>query len=225
MDIVDSLEDSVDAIEPEVVEALKSNQVERIAATLATLGIAYSVYQSRAGELAAKMVGTVNQANREGFRSALQWSIGGFQLKDIVLEENIGQALKARVLENTALIQSIPERFHADLSTLLYEEASGGGKGESLASKLQRLYGVTERRAKFIARDQTAKANGSLTEIRQKNLGITSYIWQTAMDERVRPSHAVKHGRKFDWDNPPPDTGHPGQDFNCRCVAIGLVKV
>ncbi|MEM7617627.1 MAG: hypothetical protein AAF195_04525, partial [Pseudomonadota bacterium] len=30
--------------------------------------------------------------------------------------------------------------------------------------------------------------------------------------------HSVNDGRIFFWDNPPP-TGHPGEDYNCRCHA------
>jgi len=44
------------------------------------------------------------------------------------------------------------------------------------------------------------------------------YIWRTQGDDRVRPSHAANEGRIFAWDDPPP-TGHPGEDFGCRCTA------
>lgn len=46
----------------------------------------------------------------------------------------------------------------------------------------------------------------------------THYIWRTSGDDKVRPSHAVNNGRIFSWDNPP-ETGHPGEDYNCRCTA------
>lgn len=44
------------------------------------------------------------------------------------------------------------------------------------------------------------------------------YIWRTAGDDKVRPSHAANEGKVFAWDNPPP-TGNPGDAGNCRCVA------
>lgn len=46
----------------------------------------------------------------------------------------------------------------------------------------------------------------------------THYIWRTQGDSRVRPSHAANDGRIFAWDDPP-GTGHPGEDFGCRCWA------
>ena len=46
----------------------------------------------------------------------------------------------------------------------------------------------------------------------------THYIWRTRRDGKVRPSHAVNNGKIFSWDNPP-STGHPGEDYGCRCMA------
>jgi len=34
----------------------------------------------------------------------------------------------------------------------------------------------------------------------------------------VRESHAANDGKIFAWDAPPP-TGHPGEDYGCRCTA------
>ncbi len=48
--------------------------------------------------------------------------------------------------------------------------------------------------------------------------GSTHYIWRTQEDDKVRLSHAANDGRLFAWDTRP-DTGHPGEDYNCRCWA------
>lgn len=46
----------------------------------------------------------------------------------------------------------------------------------------------------------------------------THYIWHTAGDDKVRPSHAANEGLVFAWNNPPP-TGNPGDEYGCRCTA------
>ncbi|MGK2872444.1 MAG: phage minor head protein [Alphaproteobacteria bacterium] len=51
----------------------------------------------------------------------------------------------------------------------------------------------------------------------------THYIWRTRGDGRVRATHAANNGRIFSWDNVPP-TGHPGEDFGCRCTAEPYVR-
>ena len=50
----------------------------------------------------------------------------------------------------------------------------------------------------------------------------THYIWRTRGDGKVRPSHAANDGKIFAWDDPPP-TGHPGEDYGCRCTAEPFV--
>ena len=45
------------------------------------------------------------------------------------------------------------------------------------------------------------------------------YVWQTQHDKKVRPSHRANDGHLFDWSSPP-DTGHPGPEYRCRCQAI-----
>lgn len=51
----------------------------------------------------------------------------------------------------------------------------------------------------------------------------THYVWRTRGDGRVRASHAANNGRVFSWDYPPA-TGHPGEDYGCRCVAEPYVR-
>lgn len=51
----------------------------------------------------------------------------------------------------------------------------------------------------------------------------THYVWRTHGDGRVRAMHAANNGRIFSWDYPPA-TGHPGEDYGCRCTAEPYVR-
>lgn len=55
-------------------------------------------------------------------------------------------------------------------------------------------------------------------ERRQRELGVTHYIWRTLDDPKVRTAHAERDDRLFSWDNRFSD-GHPGHGYNCRCFA------
>ena len=60
---------------------------------------------------------------------------------------------------------------------------------------------------------------GRPTRFETKNTKpATHYIWRTRRDGKVRSSHAEREGQIFSWDNPP-EGGHPGEDFGCRCTA------
>jgi hypothetical protein len=49
------------------------------------------------------------------------------------------------------------------------------------------------------------------------------YTWKTVGDEKVRGDHASRDERRFTWDSPP-EGGHPGEDYNCRCWAEPLAE-
>ncbi|MBB4304089.1 hypothetical protein GGD81_003144 [Rhodobium orientis] len=66
---------------------------------------------------------------------------------------------------------------------------------------------------------ETYIRKGIPINLSQKQTHPTShYVWRTRGDGKVRPSHAANDGKIFAWDNPPP-TGHPGEDYGCRCIA------
>lgn len=65
----------------------------------------------------------------------------------------------------------------------------------------------------------------SLKAMMKASLQVTPrYVWLTAGDEKVRASHAANDGQIFSWDDPPP-TGNPGEEENCRCVAVPYADV
>jgi hypothetical protein len=68
---------------------------------------------------------------------------------------------------------------------------------------------------------QFQRLDGQLFQLflQQKTLGRSQYyIWHTQDDGKVRPAHAANDEGIFAWDYPPA-TGHPGEDYNCRCWA------
>lgn len=125
------------------------------------------------------------------------------------------------IAENTRLIKSIPQQYLSDVEGVIRNGVSQGLSSRDLAKQIEARFGVSQSRAKLIAVDQTAKANAALTEYRQKDLGVTEYIWETSNDERVRPKHKAADGKRYSWDKPPAVTGgyHPGRDIRCRCWA------
>jgi len=126
--------------------------------------------------------------------------------------------------QNAQLIRSLPEQELDQVAQIIERGLQEGSRFHSMTQSIQERFGITRRRAKLIARDQTSKLNASLTKLRQQELGVEEYVWQTAGDERVRATHRAHDGKKFRWDNPPKNTGHPGTDVNCRCVAVPVLE-
>lgn len=127
------------------------------------------------------------------------------------------------VAENTRLIKTIPDRYLGDVEGVIRRGVSQGLSSKDLAKQIQDRFKVSESRAKLIATDQIGKANSQLTEYRQKDLGVSAYIWQDSDDARVRPTHAAMDGKKVEWSKPPASTGgHAGQAIRCRCWAKAI---
>lgn len=64
--------------------------------------------------------------------------------------------------------------------------------------------------------DKTVEMLNVETERQDSSNG--QYIWRTVQDDHVRSSHRQREGQVFSW-NAPPEGGHPGEDYNCRCWA------
>lgn len=133
-------------------------------------------------------------------------------------EPQLASRLEAWEAENIALIRSIPETLSAQLRGALSKGFSEGQSLKDLTKIVQERTGVARNRAALIAADQIARLNGQLAEMRQRNIGITEYVWMTSQDERVRPTHRAKNGKTFKW----ADSPKPGEEIRCRCNAAPL---
>lgn len=133
---------------------------------------------------------------------------------------NIAEKVNAMTTANVQLIKSIRSQYLDKVQNAVTQSIVKGTLNKDLVQQIKDIGKTTEKRAVFIARDQSSKLNAALTQARHEDVGITKYTWSTSGDERVRESHAEKDGQVFEYANPPEDTGNPGHDFNCRCVAI-----
>lgn len=136
---------------------------------------------------------------------------------------NIAEKVNAMTAANVQLIKSIRSQYLDKVQNAVTQSLVKGTLNKDLVQQIKDIGKTTEKRAAFIARDQSSKLNAALTQARHEEVGIKKYMWSTSGDERVRESHTEKDGKVFEYANPPADTGHPGHDFNCRCVAIPVL--
>lgn len=143
----------------------------------------------------------------------------GIDFSGLMNDEDLGDAFDEAVESNIALIKSLSQRHLNRIEFAVMASLQAGTLNTSLADDLSKIEGITQNRARLIARDQLGKINSRLSQLRQQSLGITHYTWSTSLDERVRKRHANWEGDLIAWDSPPPN-GHPGQPIQCRCTAI-----
>lgn len=107
-----------------------------------------------------------------------------------------------------------------------------GQRYESLATEIQASYGISQRKAQFLARQETSLLSAKIRETRYADVGIDEYIWQAVVGTLAHPTrkmHQALNGTRQRFSDPPVDdpkgTKHnPGENYNCRCVARPVVK-
>ena len=135
-------------------------------------------------------------------------------------DDTMGPVMVDFIRQNVDLIKTIPPRFHTAIHKRLVELQRRAPFDQSQVRRMfYREFKSSGYNLRRLTRDQTNKAVGQLNLVRQKEAGVEKYRWRTAADERVRPTHHANSARIFFWDQPPPETGHPGEDIQCRCVA------
>ncbi len=174
--------------------------------------------ESEVAAHAARLSGYHKRRLIQTFRTAL-----GIDIRPVLSDVAIQPIMAAWRRENIGLIRTIPERFHEGLYRRVSETfADRPFDQQELSKVLNREFRTSGHNLRRLTRDQTSKAIGQLTRTRHQQLGIEQYRWRTAQDERVRDTHAALDGTVQRWDSPP-GVGHPGQDIQCRCVAIPIV--
>ena len=131
--------------------------------------------------------------------------------------------LNAWKRENQAFITNLSDESVQQMMDEASRAVRSGRSNKEVRDGLRKRFGISERRARTIARTEISQLNAQITRERQKELGVNTYIWITAGDQRVRDEHEDRNGREFSWDDPPPD-GHAGESINCRCSARASVE-
>lgn len=141
----------------------------------------------------------------------------------------VRNAVTAATTENVGLIRSIASQHLQGVEGAVMRSVMRGRDLGGLARELEEGYGVTKRRAAFIARDQNNKATAVINQARQLELGITQAIWRhSGAGKHPRPGH-VKAGRDrlvYDIAKGALIDGEfiqPGELINCRCVSVPVI--
>lgn len=180
---------------------------------------------------------TIDDRDKERLEKELAKKFG-VDTAYVLDQQGVGPRIEALTEQAVNTIQSIPEEYLDGVKTAILNQYANipMPEGRTLAQQIAHLGGVTESRAQFIARDQTAKMTSSVQQARQTELGIQSYIWRNSQDRRVvgnpaglypvgtpkHGNHWNREGKEFRWDEPPSD-GHPGWPILCRCYAEPVV--
>ena len=150
----------------------------------------------------------------------------GFSV-EFKLTPAVNDAYQAIIGENVNLIRSIASQNLTQVETMVMQSVQQGRDLGTLTSNLTKQFGVSKRRAAFIARDQNNKATATITKTRQQSLGITQAKWRHSSGGKApRPSHVHADGKIYDIAKGMYLDGvwtWPGVEINCRCTSQPVI--
>lgn len=140
------------------------------------------------------------------------------------------QIISAAVTENTKLIKSIASEYLDDVAGIVNRGVMAGRDRHQIVTDLRARYGITQRRAALIARQECRNATVALNKARDLDLGIEEGIWvHSGGGKHPRPEH-VKAGRerlRFKLSQGAYIDGEwimPGEQINCSCSYRPVLK-
>jgi len=144
------------------------------------------------------------------------------------------------VQTNYSLIVSNARNYVTQINTLCEQGVVNGWSVKQLQEEIKKATGkLSDKKCRLLARDQIGKLQGQVSQAQMEEIGLEMYVWETSGDERVRSTHIPMDGLLCRWDNANvcsydngktwverPATAvrtHPGQDIQCRCVALAYI--
>ncbi len=187
------------------------------------------LFNEKAWSYAEEMVEQSAKVSKFAVQESIKTLSGGVSLKIDYTTGPLKEILKSTTFESVSLIKSIPQKYMTEVQGDVMRAISGGGVGELyesvLKKPLEKLGGSVEKRAKFIAEDQTRKTYNAITAQRIIGVGVKKFEWlHSGGGLKPRQEHIDMNAKVFSYDKLPVidsrtgETGLPGQLPNCRCV-------
>lgn len=155
----------------------------------------------------------------------------GFDLKFKYHSAKERAMFKSIVTQNVNLIKSIASEHLTRVTGVVLRGIESGHDLGRMTESLEQSFGVTERRAAIIARDQTNKATQNLSRQRLMDYGVTKGKWQhSSAGNTYRESHVEMDGEIYDLDEGcyDPDYGdfiQPAELVNCHCFCVPVIDL
>lgn len=153
----------------------------------------------------------------------------GFDLKFSYHSRKERDVLKAIIMENVRYITNIGEDQMGRAEGVILRGIENGYDLSTMSENLEETFGVSERKASMIARDQTRKATNSLSRQRLLDYGVTKGKWMhTSAGKTYRDSHVAMDGTIYDieqgcFDDDYGEYIQPAELPNCHCVCIPVL--
>jgi SPP1 gp7 family putative phage head morphogenesis protein len=184
-----------------------------------------ALFGRKAPLIAERMIKETNKVSNVALKSSLKKISEGLVIKNNLMTGRLREVLKATVAENVSLIKSIAQDYQSRVQKSVLRSVTTGNGLQDLISQLQKYEGISYRKARFIALDQTRKTYNNINANRMQKVGVQKFEWvHSGGGDKPREDHIEMSGNIYSFDDLPVinqrtgETGIPGQAPGCRCI-------
>ena len=212
-------------------------------------------FKDRGRKFAERMVRKTNRFANSTFWQMMNTMFkkeeaGGFLMSGSVVSPEKEEVIKALIYENVSLITNIQTHYFEQITGAVMRSIENGKGVSHIEEELLKYKGMTKRRARNVALDQTRKAYNSINLRNMQDAGIKKAKWQhSGGSQKPRTYHqtrwdgvsGIKDGHPngldgfiFSLDRPPviqekkgkqdEVRGFPGELPNCHCRMAAVVE-
>lgn len=205
-----------------------------------------SIFARQYERLGQRTVSMAEAETTQAFLDSVNKAVG-VDLSAVLSQEGIQDYINIATRANVDLIRTVPGEYFSRIQSAVLGGVRDGQAPSQIAKAIQQATGITDRRARLIARDQSAKLSGEVAERRQTQAGIKHYRSSTAGDLRVtgRPGGMYPNAKISCWGISQRDIGygkgvyrwdqgaswggetklHPGRHhIQCRCTSTPIFE-
>lgn len=190
-----------------------------------------SLFKNQAKPIAERAVSQSDKVSKTALHRSLKKMSGGASIKTDFITADMSTILKAAVTENMALIKSVSSDYLSRVQKSVMRNITSEQGLSSLQKDLLKYDGISERKAKMIARDQTRKVYNQLNAKRMEAVNVDKFVWiHSGGGLKPRQEHVEMNGKIYSLSDPPVidsntgERGLPGQLANCGCTMTPVIE-
>jgi SPP1 gp7 family putative phage head morphogenesis protein len=156
--------------------------------------------------------------------------------KSISITPNVSMQVKENIAkefsENLKLyVKSFAEEEILKLRKEIEASYFTGLRRNAIAKIIQERYNASQKKAKFLAKQETGLLWASFTSNRYKEAGIKKFEWTPSNSKEPDPYHKELYGKIYSFDDLPVindttgERGLPKQRYGCNCGMRAVIEV
>jgi len=190
------------------------------------------MFDSQAEKIASQMADGADKASTVAVKSSLKEASANITVPTNVLRSPaIAGLWDEHVAASVNLIKSMPGQYYERISNEVHDSITKGRGLADLLPALKNIEGMSDRRAKLIAYDQTRKAYAGFNHAKLTGAGVKKFEWlHSGGAAEPRKDHIAMSGNIYRFDDLPiidqktGERGIPGQAINCSCRMLPVVE-